>query len=143
MDEIAMAAGTALAAAATTESWSMVKAAVVNWWRRFHPDEAVRVETDLERLRTEVIDARTHTDTDAEQAITSEWRLRLQRLINTDPRVRDDLRQLLEEQIYRALNEEDRQRAQSLIQRTTVVGDNNHTIVAGGDVHGTSSTSPQ
>lgn len=135
VDEIVTAAGTALAAAATTEGWELIKTAMVSWWRRFRPDEAEQVGTDLEQLRSEVVEAQANHDVVTREALVSEWRLRLNRLVASNPEVRDELERLLEDELTPALNEHDRQQVRSLVQNTHVVGSNNVTIVAGRDVH--------
>ncbi|MEU7143300.1 hypothetical protein ABZ942_27925 [Nocardia sp. NPDC046473] len=135
MDEIVMAAGTALAAAATTDGWAMIKAAVVGWWQRIHPEEAAQIGTDLEQLRSEVAEAQANNDTATQDALVAEWRLRLRRLVNSNPEVHSELRRLLEDEITPALNAQDQQHVRSLVQHTRVIGSNNTTSVAGRDIH--------
>ncbi|WP_433654990.1 hypothetical protein ACQPW1_29225 [Nocardia sp. CA-128927] len=133
MDEIVLAAGTALTTAMTTSGWELLKASVVGWWQRFHPEDAEQVGTDLDRLHQDAVAARDSGDTVLQEALVSDWRLRLHRLVNGNPEVRDELERLLDEQLTPALEESDQQRVRSLVQKTNVAGSNNITVVSGRD----------
>lgn len=141
MDPIVLAAGTALTTAMTTDGWAMVKAAVVNWWQRFRPEEAEQVGMDLDQLRGEALESQQNS-AGMEEALANEWRLRLHRLVANNPAVRDELKRLLDEQITPALSESDQQQVKSLVQKTSVIGSGNTTIVAGRDVHQGGLSSP-
>ncbi|WP_051133637.1 hypothetical protein [Nocardia paucivorans] len=140
MDEIVLAAGEALAIAMTTEGWELIKNSVVGWWQRFRPEDAEQVGSDLDQLREDAVAAQADGDTAMQQALVSDWRLRLHRLVNGNPEVREELKRLLDDELVPALTDRDQQQVQSLVQKTSVVGSNNTTAVAGRDLNFGSST---
>lgn len=98
-----MAAGTALIEAMAGDAWQQARTAMVGLWRRAHPHHASVIETDLEGLRRQVLDARQAGRTDTEHALTGIWQGRLQQLLLDDPGLANDLRRVLDEALTPAL----------------------------------------
>jgi hypothetical protein len=81
MDEIVVAAGTALVEAIAVDGWTEVRDAVAGLWRRARGERSTEdISGDLEVLRAEILEARAADDHEAEDALTGEWRSRLRRL---------------------------------------------------------------
>lgn len=58
MDAIVQAAGTALVQAIATDAWQHVKQAVTGLWRRVRPAHADQVADELDKLRSQMLQAR-------------------------------------------------------------------------------------
>ncbi len=123
-------AGTALVKLMATDMWSGAKDVVTGWWHRHHPESAEQVGTDLDRLHDEVVEAA--GDEATREALTGEWRVRLRRLIASNPELAVELRRLLTEELTPLLA---RANATTTVTQTaTVTGDRNITIQAGRDI---------
>ncbi|MEV7008135.1 hypothetical protein [Streptosporangium sp. NPDC051022] len=99
MDPIALAAGTALVTAMTTDAWQQARSGIVALWRRIHPGQADAVEAELGELRGLMLAARRDGDADTERALVTSWQIRLQRLLHEDPALITDLRRILDEEL--------------------------------------------
>ncbi|MEU0645992.1 hypothetical protein [Streptomyces umbrinus] len=130
-----MAAGTALVGAMATDAWEQIRDAMVALWRRARPERAEAVGSELEELRNQVLDARSHDDNDTEDALTGAWRIHLQQLLRQNPALVVELRHVLDHHLTPALSEEVQARVQSIVQSATVSG--GVSIQAGRDVHTT------
>jgi hypothetical protein len=104
MDPIVQAAGTALIQAIVTDAWQQVAQAITGLWRRVHPRNADQVGRDLGELRRQALQAHTDSDTVTEQALEGAWQLKLQELLNADPALAAELRQVLDQVLTPALS---------------------------------------
>ncbi|WP_405906941.1 MULTISPECIES: hypothetical protein [unclassified Streptomyces] len=114
MDPIAMAAGSALVAAMTTDMWERARDGVVELWQRVRPDRADAVSAELAEVRTRVLAAREDGDADTEDDLGASWGGRLQRLLQQDPQLREELRRLIEERLVPAVSPHEGQGARSI-----------------------------
>lgn len=130
-----MAAGTALVGAMATDAWLQVREAVVALWRRARPEQADVIGSELEELRSHVLEARRHGDEATEEALIGAWRLQLLRLLRQEPELAAELRLLLDNHLTPALSEGEQDRVHSVVQNATVSG--GVSIQAGRDVHTT------
>ncbi|MFI2562341.1 hypothetical protein [Nocardia farcinica] len=135
MDPIVVALGTALLGAITNDGWASAKNVVVGWWRRVRPDDAEQIGIDLDNLHIEATAARASGDSAVTEALTSEWRLRLHRLLTEDPTLRADLERLLNDDLAPLLSAGDKSNVAALTQTAKVEGKRNITIVSGGDTN--------
>jgi hypothetical protein len=103
MDPITLAAGSALVGAMATDAWQQARGAVVELWRRVHPERADAVGRELETARAQVLAARREGDTDTEEALAGAWRLQLQQLLAQDPELVGELQRLLDEHLTPSL----------------------------------------
>ncbi len=128
-----MAVGSALVAAMATDAWQQARDGLAALWQRIHPEQAEQMDSELETLRTQILQARQDQDPSTEQALEGMWRLQLQALLQREPLAAGELRRLLDEQLAPALDPGQRERAYSVLQNTTVFGGTS--IVAGRDVY--------
>lgn len=135
MDPVTMAAGTALVGAMATDAWEQIRDSVVALWRRARPERAEAVGSELEELRSQVLDARSHGDNHTEEALTGAWQIHLQQLLRQDPALAGELRHVLDHHLTPALSKDGQARVQSIVQSATVSG--GVSIQAGRDVHTT------
>jgi hypothetical protein len=133
MDQLVLAAGTALVGAMATDAWRQVHAAVVAVWRQIRPEAASVVGTELESTRAQVLAAREVGEADTEKALAGSWQLRLQQLLGRDPVAAAQLRRLLDEHLTPALAPDEQEIVRSIIQKATASG-SSHVIQAGGNV---------
>ena len=103
MDQIVMAAGTALAGAIASDAWQQVRDAVTGLWRRVHPHHADGIGAELDELREQVLRARRDGDTDTEKALEGAWQVKLQGLLRADPALAAGLRRVLDQVLTPAL----------------------------------------
>jgi hypothetical protein len=134
MDPIVMAAGTAVVSAMATGAWEQARDAMVAWWREVHPRHAEDVGAELEATRSQALAARDRGDEETEQALAGSWRLRLQRLLETDPTLDSELRRLVEEHLTPALPDTERTTVQQIIINAEAHG-HARQYVAGRDQH--------
>ncbi|MFH8936021.1 hypothetical protein [Streptomyces griseosporeus] len=99
MDPLVATAGAALVAAMATDAWQQARAAVLELWRRTHPERVPAIEGELAEVREDVLAARTHQDAGAEERLVENWRQRLERLLRTDPALASDLQRLVNEEL--------------------------------------------
>ncbi|NED92009.1 hypothetical protein G3I76_69585 [Streptomyces sp. SID11233] len=90
------AASTVVNGMATT-AWEQVQQAVVQLWRGVRPGGADGVAGDLNHVRAEVLAARQNRNSGAENALVSEWQLRLRRLLADHPELVPAMEQLIDE----------------------------------------------
>ncbi|MFJ4902650.1 MULTISPECIES: hypothetical protein [unclassified Streptomyces] len=90
------AASTVVNGMATT-GWEQVQRAVGELWRRAQPGGADGVVGDLNHVRDEVLAARRNRNGGAEEALVSEWQLRLRRLLADHPELVPATEQLINE----------------------------------------------
>jgi hypothetical protein len=95
MDQIVVAAGTALVGAIATDTWQQVREAVTGLWRRVHPQQADGIATELGELREQVLEARRDGDPGTEKALEGAWQVKLRRLLQADPGLAAELRRVL------------------------------------------------
>ncbi|MFI0976328.1 hypothetical protein ACH4SP_04765 [Streptomyces sp. NPDC021093] len=122
MDPIVLAAGTALVGAMATEAWQQARRATVALWRRARPEQADGVDTSLADARTQVLAARQAQDTDVEEALVTDWQIRLQLLLREDPALADELRRLLDEELTPPLPAEEQDRIGSIVLKARATG---------------------
>ncbi|WP_103504399.1 hypothetical protein [Streptomyces sp. SM12] len=96
MEELAVAAGTALVGAMATEGWNAVRSGAVALWRKVHPERVATVEAELEEARAELVATDDPDEIEAEMA--REWRRRFRRLLAEQPELADELRRMVEQQ---------------------------------------------
>jgi leucyl aminopeptidase (aminopeptidase T) len=106
MEAIVSSAAAALVGAMATDAWQQARAAVMTWWRRIRPRQAVRVDAALVESRDRVLTARRAGDEKAESDMVAAWGSRLTDLLRDDPSLKDELRQLIEEEIAPLLRRE-------------------------------------
>lgn len=131
MDPLAVAVGTALVSAMVTDAWQQSRAGVVALWRRFHPQIAESISTELEEARLQLLASRDQTDNGAQEAQASLWGRRVQQMIDDAPTSQPELRGLLEA-LLSMPSEEDV--STSVIQRAVVSG--GQSIQVGRDFYG-------
>ncbi|MEV0385822.1 hypothetical protein [Nonomuraea sp. NPDC050643] len=134
MDPIVLAAATALVGAMATDAWQQTRTAVVAWWRRSRPQEAETVQAELDESQPRVLAARRQADAHTEQALTGQWQLRLQRLLDEDPALGPQLRQLLDEHLGPAPAGDEGARVQHIVINAEA-RDNARQYIAGRDQH--------
>ncbi|MEV4430023.1 hypothetical protein AB0K23_32585 [Streptomyces sp. NPDC049602] len=138
MDPMVTAAGTALVSAMATSAWEQAREAAVELWRRVRPERAEQVGTELEGVRTEVLEARRAGDAETERALAGAWQSELQRLVREDASVVDELRRLLQERLAPVLPMEERTRIGKLVMKAEASGQA-RVFQAGRDQHITGS----
>src|SRR5579859_6304238 len=103
MDQIVLAAGTALVGAIATDTWQQVREAVVALWHRAHPRQADSIGTELDELRGQILQARSKNDTDTAKALEGAWQVKLQQLLRAEPALAVELQRVLAEVLTPAL----------------------------------------
>lgn len=94
MDQILLAAATALVTAMATDGWQEARAGAVALWRRVHPDRVPAIESELEEVRAELLGARQSGDAAVETELIADWQRKLRRLTATHPDLLAELEQL-------------------------------------------------
>ena len=97
MDELILAAASALVGAMATDGWNEVRSGVVALWRRVHPDRVPAIESELDEVRQELLASRRAGDIEDEKNLVSGWQRKLRRLMAAHPELTAELRLLLEE----------------------------------------------
>ncbi|MGR3875652.1 hypothetical protein ACUXZZ_44745 [Streptomyces graminifolii] len=135
MDEVAMAAASALVGAMATDTWRQARDGLVALWRRVRPERAEAISGELEVLHAQVLDAADEEDpSEMLQGLETTWRARLRALVRHDPGAAEELRRILDEQLAPALEPAERERVYRVIQNTIVHGGTG-TTVTGHDYH--------
>jgi hypothetical protein len=98
MNGIVDSASRAVVNAMGADTWQRTQVVIVALWREACPDQADAVSAELERSRTRTLTARRSKDHATEQAVVSEWRLRLHALAERDPELLTRLKHLLAEE---------------------------------------------
>jgi hypothetical protein len=99
MDPLVLAAASAVVTAMATDGWQQAREAVVRLWRQNRPGHVSTIETELEETRAEVIAARSAGDRAAEEGLVADWQRKLQRLLNVNPDLGIELRQVVDEEL--------------------------------------------
>lgn len=133
MDPLVATAGTAVVAAMATDAWQQARAAVLELWRRTHPERVPAIEGELAEVREDVLAARNHQDAGAEERLVENWRQRLERLVRTDPDLAQELRRVLNEELVPLLPADGHARSGSVTMELRS-GDNSHNHQANGDI---------
>ncbi|MGW2698757.1 hypothetical protein [Streptomyces sp. NPDC001340] len=100
MEELATLASsgaTTLVGLMVTDSWGHIRTRMAALFRRHGPEEVQRVDAELEQSRADVIAATEAQDQQTQGDVQAEWRLRLRRLLASDPQVVAELREILDE----------------------------------------------
>lgn len=134
MDPIVLAAGTALVGAIATDTWSQSRAALLAVWRRLRPEQAEAVDEELADARAQLLEARQSSDAEAEQALVSDWQLRLQSLIRHAPAAEEELRHLLTTTLMPALTADEQAHIGTLTMKAEASG-HGRVYQAGRDQH--------
>lgn len=97
MDELALAAASALMTAIATDAWSEVRAGVVGLWHRVYPERVPAIESELVDVRNELVVSRRAGDAGIEKELAADWQRKFQRLTQAHPELIPELRMLEEE----------------------------------------------
>lgn len=133
MDDLALAAASALMTAMATDAWSEVHAGAVGLWRRVYPERVSAVESELLEARNELAASRQAGDGEVEKELTTEWRRKFQRLTQAHPELVPELREL-EEAWTRLVPAAERERYGSVIEQTAVATGRGTVYQAGRDI---------
>jgi hypothetical protein len=135
MDELALAAASALMTAMATDAWSEVHAGVVRLWRRVYPERVSAIDSELMDARDELVVSRQAGDAEVEKELAADWRRKFQRLTQAHPELIPELR-LLEEEWTRLAPAAERNRSGATNIEQTAIATGGATInQAGGDVY--------
>jgi hypothetical protein len=134
MDDLALAAASALMTAMATDAWSEVHAGAVGLWRRVYPERVPAVESELLEARNELAASRQADDGEVEKELTTEWRRKFQRLTQAHPELIPELREL-EESWTRLVPAAERERSGDVIEQTAVATSRGTVYQAGRDIH--------
>jgi hypothetical protein len=135
MDELALAAASALMTAMATDAWSDVRAGVVSLWRRVYPERVSAIESELVDVRNELVASRQAGDAKVEKELAADWRRKFQRLTQAHPELFPELR-LLEEEWIRFAPAAERDRSVATNTEQTAIATDCGTInQAGRDVY--------
>lgn len=132
MDPVVVAFGTALVGAVATDAWQQAKDAVAGLWRRARPQQAASIDTELDSLREEILQARRDGDADTEHALEGAWQVKMHQLLRQDPALAAELQRILDTVLTPALAETDQARVQTII--TGTASGTAHLTQAGRDV---------
>ncbi|WP_048581519.1 hypothetical protein [Streptomyces viridochromogenes] len=124
---LATVAANVLVSAMSTDAWQQVRAAMVALWQRALPEQADAIATELAEVRAQVLASRDSGDELVEAAVAAEWQRRIQRLLEAEPALVDELRQALD--VLAALDE----RPQNDMRATA--SDHGRIYQAGRDLH--------
>jgi hypothetical protein len=131
MDELALAAATALITAMATDAWGEVRAGVVSLWRRVYPERMPAIESELADSRNELVVSRQAGNAEAEKELAADWRRKFQRLMQAHPELIPEL-QMLEEEWTRLAPEAERDRSRvTNIEQTAIATDRGTIYQAG------------
>jgi hypothetical protein len=97
MDELALAAASALMTAMATDAWNEVRAGVVSLWRRVYPERVPAIESELVDAGNELVVSRQTGDAEVEKELAADWRRKFQRLTQAHPELVPELQILAEE----------------------------------------------
>ncbi|MFF0061387.1 hypothetical protein ACFYRC_07535 [Streptomyces sp. NPDC005279] len=119
----------------TTDTWERSRDAVVSLWQRVHPERAEAIAAELAEVRDDVLSARSTGNEDTEQTISVDWQHRLRRLVREDPRLADELRRVLDEELIPALPPATRDRVATISIKATTSGHGRTNILGQGTQH--------
>ncbi|MEU0458698.1 hypothetical protein ABZ322_38330 [Streptomyces sp. NPDC006129] len=92
---LAASGATTLVGLMVSDSWTAARDRVARFFARRSDDGAV--EEELQSAQAELAAARDARDDDAAAGVEAEWRTRLRRALEADPRAAEELRSLLAE----------------------------------------------
>jgi hypothetical protein len=133
-EQLAIASGKALVSAMASRSWEDARAAMIKLWRRVHEGRIPQLESDLDKLHDDMLNARARKDADQEEELTDIWSVRFGRLISKNPDLIPDLRALLDKQLIPALPPGERAELRNTVINARASG-KSKLIIAGGDLH--------
>jgi hypothetical protein len=134
MDDLALAAASALMTAMATDAWSEVHAGAVSLWRRVYPERVPAIESELLEVRNELVAARQARDAGVETELAAEWGRKFQRLAQGHPELIPELR-LLGEAWTRLVPATERERSGAVnIEQTAAATGHGTTYQAGRDI---------
>jgi hypothetical protein len=131
MDDLALAAASALMTAMATDAWNEVRAGVVSLWRRIYPERVPAIESELVDARKELIVSRQAGDAEVEKELAADWRRKFQRLMQAHPELIPNLRILEEEWTWLA-PAADRDRSRTTNIEQTAIATSRGTIYQAG-----------
>jgi len=76
---------------------------MIELWRRVHKDKIPQLESDLDKLHSDMMDARTSEDTEREEILAAIWSTRFIQLIRKNSDLIPYLQALLDEHLIPAL----------------------------------------
>ncbi|MFF5183776.1 hypothetical protein ACFY30_08300 [Streptomyces sp. NPDC000345] len=82
-----------------TDAWQQARTILVTWWRRVRPQQAGRVDAALVECRSRALAARRAGNNAAESHLVEAWGSRLTALLQDEPALADELRQLIDKEI--------------------------------------------
>lgn len=131
MDQLVLAAASALIGAMTTDGWNEARASAVALWRRAHPDRVPAIESELSEVRDEILAAREAGEPEVERDLVADWQRKFRRLITAHPELAAELEVLQDEwsRLHPA------SAAGQHIEQITIVSGNGTAYVAGRDQH--------
>ncbi|MPY62423.1 hypothetical protein [Streptomyces spongiae] len=97
LTSLAVAGATALVTQMVTDGWEHARDRVVAFFTRGRDGEDEVVEGELEESRAELVAARAADDEETAADVQEEWRIRLRRVLRTDPSAAAELQALLDE----------------------------------------------
>ncbi|MFF3249427.1 hypothetical protein ACFYWP_00060 [Actinacidiphila glaucinigra] len=92
LEVLASTAATTLIGLMATDAWQQARSTINRVWRKSRPEQADRVNADLDEAQLTVTQARRNDDDALEAAVLAEWQSRMLRLALTDSAVRADLK---------------------------------------------------
>ncbi|WDG28731.1 hypothetical protein N7925_10430 [Streptomyces sp. CA-278952] len=137
MDPLTLAAGSALVAAMATDSWQHCRDTVADWWRQRHANRTDGLDAALDHLRTQVLATGQEGDQPGEDALTVAWGERFQRLLDSDPHMASEIRELIDRLTPAASSANDRDTP--VVTMKADARDNARIFMAGRDQHITGS----
>lgn len=132
MDQLALAAGTAIVSAMATQSWDQVRTAIVGLWRKAHHGraEADAIERELDETRAQVL--ATRGEAGKQSALAGVWQLRLQGMLDARPHLAAEIERLLGECLVPALPPSEQSRIRDIMIKAK---GHSRQYIAGGDMH--------
>ncbi|MPY50719.1 hypothetical protein [Streptomyces acidicola] len=97
LTSLAVAGATALVTQMVTDGWEQARDRVVAFFTRGRDDAGEAVQAELEESRADLVAARDSDDEETAADVRDEWRLRLRRILRTDPSAAAELQALLDE----------------------------------------------
>lgn len=134
MDDLALAAASALMTAIATDAWSEVRAGVVGLWRRVYPERVPAIESELADVRNELVVSQQAGDTEIEKELAADWRRKFHRLTQAHPELIPEL-QMLGEEWTRLAPAAERDRSGTNIEQTAITTGRGTVYQAGRNVY--------
>ena len=131
MDELALAAASALMTAMATDAWGEVRAGVASLWRRVYPERVPAIESELVDSCNELVVSRQAGNAEVEKELAADWRRKFQRLMQAHPELIPELR-MLEKEWTRLVPAAERDRAGMTNLEQTAIATGRGTIYQAG-----------